>query len=113
MEQLHPGVEVGGAVVAVNHRHRQPVGRRHDIDLRIGAPVVMLEHKGLYWSKVEGTDDAKTIEPSKDYILPLGKGAVALQADAAKIKKAKPLPLLLTEWACIGQKMLQKNFRDK
>ncbi|MPM88608.1 hypothetical protein SDC9_135712 [bioreactor metagenome] len=37
MEHLHPGVEVGGAVVAVNHRHRQPVGRRHDIDLRIGA----------------------------------------------------------------------------
>ncbi len=23
-------------------------------------PVVMLEHKGLYWSKVPGTDDAKT-----------------------------------------------------
>ena len=36
-------------------------------------PVVMLEHKGLYWSKVPGTEDAKTIEPSSDYILPLGK----------------------------------------
>ena len=30
-------------------------------------PVVMLEHKGLYWSKVPGTDDAKTIEPDEDY----------------------------------------------
>ena len=32
-------------------------------------PVIMLEHKGLYWSKVAGTEDAKTIEPGKDYIL--------------------------------------------
>ena len=28
-------------------------------------PVVMLEHKGLYWSKVPGTEDAKSPEPSK------------------------------------------------
>lgn len=41
-------------------------------------PVVMLEHKGLYWSKVPGTEDAKTIEPDRDYILPFGKGNVAL-----------------------------------
>ncbi len=36
-------------------------------------PVVMLEHKGLYWSKVAGTEEAKTIEPDENYILPLGK----------------------------------------
>lgn len=44
-------------------------------------PVVMLEHKGLYWSKVPGTEDAKTIEPSSDYILPLGKAAIVVEAD--------------------------------
>jgi 2-oxoisovalerate dehydrogenase E1 component len=43
-------------------------------------PVVMLEHKGLYWSKVPGTEEAKAVEPSRDYILPFGKGAVALKA---------------------------------
>jgi 2-oxoisovalerate dehydrogenase E1 component len=43
-----------------------------------GNPVVMLEHKGLYWSKVPGTEDAKTVEPDRDYILPLGKGNVVL-----------------------------------
>ncbi len=43
-------------------------------------PVIMLEHKGLYWSKVPGTEEARTIEPDKDYILPLGKGAVVLAA---------------------------------
>ncbi len=38
-----------------------------------GNPVVMLEHKGIYWSKVPGTEDARTTEPSRDYILPFGK----------------------------------------
>ncbi len=50
-------------------------------------PVVMLEHKGLYWSKVPGTDAAKTIEPDKDYIIPLGKGRIALEASEANIKQ--------------------------
>ncbi len=44
-------------------------------------PVIMLEHKGLYWSKVPGTEDTKTIEPAADYIIPLGKGTIALHAD--------------------------------
>ena len=47
-------------------------------------PVVMLEHKGLYWSKVPGTEDAKTVEPSRDYVLPLGKAAIVLNADDDK-----------------------------
>ncbi|HAD97530.1 MAG TPA: tungsten formylmethanofuran dehydrogenase [Cryomorphaceae bacterium] len=46
-------------------------------------PVVMLEHKGLYWSKIKGTEDAKTPEPSRDYILPFGKGRIAHEADDA------------------------------
>jgi 2-oxoisovalerate dehydrogenase E1 component len=49
-------------------------------------PVVMLEHKGLYWSKVPGTEDARTIEPAKDYVLPLGKACRIKEADPAKIK---------------------------
>ncbi|MDB4587750.1 thiamine pyrophosphate-dependent enzyme [bacterium] len=40
-------------------------------------PVVVLEHKGLYWSKIPGTEAAKTIEPSVDYIVPIGKGRMA------------------------------------
>lgn len=36
-------------------------------------PVVILEHKGLYWSKVPGTKTATSVEPAEDYILPLGK----------------------------------------
>ena len=39
-------------------------------------PVVILEHKGLYWSKVPGTQGATSIEPSEDYVLPFGKAWV-------------------------------------
>ena len=46
-------------------------------------PVVILEHKGLYWSKIKGTLAAKTIEPSEDYIIPFGKGRVVLEADSS------------------------------
>jgi len=43
-------------------------------------PVVMLEHKGLYWSKIPGTDSAKTIEPDADYAIPFGKGRIVQAA---------------------------------
>jgi len=39
-------------------------------------PVVILEHKGLYWSKVPGTQGATSVEPAEDYILPFGKAWV-------------------------------------
>ena len=39
-------------------------------------PVVFLEHKGLYWSKVPGTLTATSVEPAEDYVLPLGKAWV-------------------------------------
>jgi 2-oxoisovalerate dehydrogenase E1 component len=52
-------------------------------------PVVMLEHKGLYWSKVPGTEEAKTIEPSADYIIPLGKANTVLTADQYKIAEGE------------------------
>lgn len=52
-------------------------------------PVVMLEHKGLYWSKVPGTEDAKMVEPSRDYLLPLGKANIVLAADTTHVKKGE------------------------
>ncbi|MCS6895222.1 MAG: thiamine pyrophosphate-dependent enzyme [Bacteroidia bacterium] len=43
-------------------------------------PVVVLEHKGLYWSKVPGTRAAKAPEPSPDYVVPIGKARWWLHA---------------------------------
>ncbi len=59
-----------------------------------GNPVVMLEHKGLYWSKVPGTEEAKTIEPDRDYVLPFGKGAVALEASQEAIDNGESLCII-------------------
>jgi 2-oxoisovalerate dehydrogenase E1 component len=47
-------------------------------------PVVMFEHKGLYWSKIKGTQDAKTIEPDEDYVIPFGKARVVQEADSSQ-----------------------------
>jgi 2-oxoisovalerate dehydrogenase E1 component len=57
-------------------------------------PVVMLEHKGLYWSKVPGTEDAQTVEPSREYIFPLGKGNITLAADNNKLKRGETVSII-------------------
>lgn len=57
-------------------------------------PVVCFEHKGLYWSKVHGTDEAKTIEPDEHYIIPLGKANIALAADEEQVKSGNSIAII-------------------
>ena len=52
-------------------------------------PVVMLEHKGLYWSKIKGTEDAKSIEPSPDYVVPFGKARIVQRAEQQHIDRGE------------------------
>ena len=59
-----------------------------------GNPVVMLEHKGLYWSKVPGTEEAKTIEPARDSVLPFGKGTVALEPSAESVENGESICII-------------------
>ena len=73
-------------------------------------PVVMLEHKGLYWSKVPGTDDAKTIEPSRDYILPFGKANMILQADKNKIDNGESCCIITYGMGVYWAKAAAKDF---
>ncbi len=47
-------------------------------------PVVILEHKALYWSKIPGTSGAKTPLPSEDYRIPFGKARVVCSAHASR-----------------------------
>lgn len=54
-------------------------------------PVVMFEHKGLYWSKVPGTAAAKSIQPSDDYIIPLGKARIFQHASEEKINNGESI----------------------
>ena len=45
-------------------------------------PVVIFEHKGLYWSKIPGTEGAATIEPDENYVIPFGKARVVQEAES-------------------------------
>lgn len=76
-------------------------------------PVVMLEHKGLYWSKVPGTDDAKSIEPSKDYIIPLGKANIVLHASDDKIKNGETICIITYGMGVYWAKAAAKNYKDQ
>lgn len=57
-------------------------------------PVVMFEHKGLYWSKISGTERAKTIEPDEEYIVPFGKARIALEAEEAMIGNGEAVAVI-------------------
>jgi 2-oxoisovalerate dehydrogenase E1 component len=49
-------------------------------------PVVILEHKGLYWSKVRGTETAKCIMPDEEYVVPFGKARMVIEANDEQVK---------------------------
>jgi 2-oxoisovalerate dehydrogenase E1 component len=76
-------------------------------------PVVMLEHKGLYWSKVPGTEEAKMTEPDKDYIIPLGKGNVVLQANESNIEEGNSCCIITYGMGVYWAKAAAKNFEGK
>jgi 2-oxoisovalerate dehydrogenase E1 component len=57
-------------------------------------PVVILEHKGLYWSKIKGTEEAKTIEPDQDYVIPFGKARQVRKASEISIKNGKSIVII-------------------
>ena len=73
-------------------------------------PVVMLEHKGLYWSKVPGTEDARSVEPSKDYILPFGKGSVILNAKEEQVEYGESICVITYGMGVYWAKAAAKKF---
>ncbi len=76
-------------------------------------PVVMLEHKGLYWSKVPGTEDAKNTEPSRDYIIPLGKANIVLHADEDYIDNGETCCIITYGMGVYWAKEAAKNYNGK
>ena len=75
-------------------------------------PVVMLEHKGLYWSKVAGTEEAMQIEPSRDYIVPLGKANIALAAAEEKITNGESCCIITYGMGVFWARAAAKNFNQ-
>ena len=76
-------------------------------------PVVILEHKGLYWGKIKGTEDTKTIEPSKDYIIPLGKAISVLQANKQNIDLGKSLCIITYGMGVYWAKQAANNYKGQ
>ena len=73
-------------------------------------PVVMLEHKGLYWSKVPGTEDARTVEPSRDYILPFGKGNCVLSASQQSLNNGETVCIITYGMGVYWAKTAARDF---
>ena len=76
-------------------------------------PVVMLEHKGLYWSKVPGTEEAKNTEPDSDYVIPLGKANKLLEANQENIDNGESCVVITYGMGVYWSKAAAKNFAGK
>lgn len=73
-------------------------------------PVIMLEHKGLYWSKNPGTEDAKCIEPDENYMLPLGKANTVLSANKSFIESGESACIITYGMGVYWAKAAAKNY---
>jgi 2-oxoisovalerate dehydrogenase E1 component len=80
-------------------------------------PVVILEHKGLYWSKIKGTEEARTLEPDEDYVIPFGKARMVTEVTPSAIEKNNPTCTIIAYgmgvyWASNALKKLQEAGKD-
>ena len=57
-------------------------------------PVVILEHKGLYWSKIPGTEGAMSIEPDEDYRVPIGLARTVQFASDASVQEGTSIGVI-------------------
>lgn len=78
-----------------------------------GNPVVMLEHKGLYWSKVPGTEDARMPEPDSDYVLPFGVGNVVVAASQEAMDNGESLCIITYGMGVYWAKNAAKQFEGQ
>jgi 2-oxoisovalerate dehydrogenase E1 component len=76
-------------------------------------PVVMLEHKGLYWSKIKGTEDAKTIEPDEDYVIPFGKARMVQTASEQNVSNGKSITIITYGMGVYWAKSASKKFEGQ
>lgn len=76
-------------------------------------PVVLLEHKGLYWSKIEGTEGAMSIEPDEDYTIPIGKARIVLESKEEFVEKGKSLGIVTYGRGVYWSLEAAKQFTDQ
>jgi len=76
-------------------------------------PVIILEHKGLYWGKIKGTEETKTIEPDKNYILPLGKANILLDASKNMTENGSSICIVTYGMGVYWSKTAAKKFNNQ
>ena len=76
-------------------------------------PVIILEHKGLYWGKIKGTEETKTLEPDENYILPMGKAKITLKANQEVIEKGNTLCIITYGMGVYWAKTAAKEFKGQ
>ena len=76
-------------------------------------PVVMFEHKGLYWSKVPGTEGAKCPEPSDDYMVPLGKARTVQTASEEALRYGESMAIITYGMGVYWALNASKQFEGK
>ncbi len=73
-------------------------------------PVLILEHKGLYWSKIKGTEGAMSVEPDEDYVIPIGKARTVQTADQEKIDSGESVAIITYGMGVYWAKTAAKNY---
>jgi 2-oxoisovalerate dehydrogenase E1 component len=76
-------------------------------------PVVILEHKGLYWSKIPGTEGAMSIEPDENYMIPIGMGRIVQEAETSLIDKGETCTVITYGRGVYWTLEASKNFPGK
>jgi 2-oxoisovalerate dehydrogenase E1 component len=76
-------------------------------------PVVMFEHKGLYWSKVPGTELAKTPEPDEDYVIPFGKARVVQNTSDEAVEMGESVGVVTYGMGVYWSLNASKEFAEK
>lgn len=72
-------------------------------------PVVLLEHKGLYWSKVPGTEEAKDFLPDEEYMIPLGKGRIVQEVNRSEVEAGNSALVVTYGMGVYWSKAASKN----
>ena len=76
-------------------------------------PVVILEHKGLYWSKIPGTEGAMSIEPDEEYVIPIGKARIVQEASVDAIASGESVTVITYGRGVYWTMEAAKNCADK
>ncbi len=76
-------------------------------------PVVILEHKGLYWSKIPGTEGAMSIEPDDEYVIPFGKARVVKEANESLIQSGESCAIITYGRGVYWSLEAEKHFEGK